>query len=385
MDFSLSEEHRFIQESVRRFAQNEIAPFAQQWDEKGELPIEILQQMAELGLFGCLVPEEYGGTDYGYLAMALITEELSQASSSVRGAMNMQCNGTAFNIYKHGTPQQKEKYIPALVQAEKLGCFAITEPDVGSDVMAIKTKAELKDGAYVLNGNKTWISFATIADVAIVYACTDPQAKGERLSAFIVDLDTPGVTTKPIHKLGSHSFPTGEIIFEDVRVPKENLLGEAGQGASILFGSLPVTRIGCAAGAVGLARACLNEAVKYSRERKQFGRPIADFQMIQSTVADMAASIEAARLLVYRAAWQRDQGVTNNVLETSYAKMFAANVVMEAANAALDIHGAYGYAAEYPVSRYFRDAKLYQIVEGTINVHRLIIGQDWLGLRKANR
>ena len=385
MDFSLSEEHRFIQEAVRRFAQNEIAPFAQEWDEKGEMPREVLGQMAELGLFGCLVPEEFGGTEYGFMAMALVTEELSKASSSLRGTMNMQSNGTAFNIYKHGTPEQKAKYIPPLVQAEKLGCFAITEPDVGSDVLAMKTRAERKGDSYILNGTKAWISYATVADVAIVYACTDPQAKGKRLSAFIVDMDTPGITTNTVHKLGSHSFPTGEIAFDDVKVPKENLLGPEGEGASIVFGSLPVTRIGCAAGAVGLARACLDEAVKYAQERKQFGQPIAKFQMIQSTVADMAASIEAARLLVYRAAWQRDQGVTNNVLETSYAKMFAANVVMEAANAALDIHGAYGYAAEYPVSRYFRDAKLYQIVEGTTNIHRLIIGQDWLGLRKANR
>lgn len=385
MDFSLSEEHRAIQEAVGRFAKNEIAPHAGQWDEDGELPREVLGQMAELGLFGCILPEEYGGTDYGFLAMALVTEELSKASSSLRGAMNMQCNGTAYNIYKHGTDEQKQNYIPSLLKAEKLGCFAITEPDVGSDVMAIRTSAELRGDHYVLNGTKTWISFATVADMAIVYACTDPQAKGERLSVFIVDMDSPGLSTNIIHKLGSHAFPTGEMFFEDVKVPKENLLGQEGQGASILFGSLPVTRIGCAAGAVGLAQACLEESVKYANERKQFGRPIAKFQMIQSSVADMAASIEAARLLVYRAAWQRDQGVTKNVLETSYAKMFAANVVMEAANTALDIHGAYGYAAEYPVSRYFREAKLYQIVEGTTNVHRLIIGQDWLGLRKANR
>lgn len=385
MDFSLSEDHRAIQDAVRRFARKEIAPYAQQWEEEGLLPRDLLAQMAALGLFGCLLPEEYGGTDYGFLAMALITEELSQASSSLRGAMNMQCNGTAYNISKHGNDQQKQKYIPALINAEKLGCFAITEPDVGSDVMAISTRAVSQGDHYLLSGTKTWISFAPVADLALVYACTDPEARRERLSAFIVDMASPGITTSLIHKMGSHSFPTGEIVFDEVAVPRENLLGQEGQGAEILFGCLPVTRIGCAAGAVGLAQACLQEAVTYCQQRKQFGQPIAKFQMNQGTVADMATAIEAARLLVYRAAWQRDQGVTNNVLETSYAKMFAANVAMEAANAALDLHGAYGYAAEYPISRYFRDAKLYQIVEGTTNIHRLIIGQDWLGLRKANR
>jgi glutaryl-CoA dehydrogenase (non-decarboxylating) len=198
-------------------------------------------------------------------------------------------------------------------------------------------------------------------------------------------MDSPGITTSPIHKLGSHSFPTGEITLEDVKVPKENLLGNPGEGARILFGSLPDTRIGCAAGAIGLAHACIDEAVKYCNERTQFGQPIANFQMNQHVIADVATAIEAARLLVYRAAWQKDQGVKNNVLETSYAKMFAADVAVQAADVAMDIHGAYGYSAEYPVSRYYRDAKLYQIVEGTKNIHRIIIGQDRLGIRKANR
>ncbi|MEW5911370.1 MAG: glutaryl-CoA dehydrogenase Acd [Thermodesulfobacteriota bacterium] len=385
MDFSLSEDHRAIQDAVRRFAHNEIAPHVQQWEEQGMLPREVLGQMAEMGLFGCLLPERYGGTDYGFLAMALITEELSKASSSLRGAMNMQCNGTAYNIYKHGSEELKQKHIPALINAEKLGCFAITEPDVGSDVMAISTRATAQGDHYLLSGTKTWISFAPVADLAVVYACTNPEARRERLSAFLVDMHSPGITTSTIPKMGSHAFPTGEIVFDEVLVPRENLLGQEGQGAEILFGSLPVTRIGVAAGAVGLAQACLEEAVKYCQQRKQFGQAIANFQMNQSAVAEIATAIEAARLLAYRAAWQRDHGVNNNVLEISYAKMFAANVAMQAANTALDLHGAYGYAAEYPVSRFFREAKFYQIVEGTPNIHRLIIGQDWLGLRKANR
>jgi glutaryl-CoA dehydrogenase (non-decarboxylating) len=385
MDFELSEDHRAIQEMVRQFAQKEIAPHAHEYDAQGVFPRDIVQKMGELGFFGCLLPEEYGGTDYGFLSMVLITEEVSRVSSSVRGAINMQCAGTAYNIFKNGNSDQKEKYIPPLVKAEKLGCFAITEPNAGSDVLAMKMRATKADGSYVLNGAKTWISFAPIADIAIVYAYTDPEAKGKGLSAFIVEVDTPGVSTAEIHKMGSHSFPTGEMTFEDVTVPEENLLGKPGDGARILFGSLPDTRIGCAAGALGLAEACLDEAVRYCNERTQFGQSIASFQMNQTVIADMATAIEAARFLVYRAAWQKDQGIKNNVLETSYAKMYAADVAVHAASSAMDIHGAYGYSAEYPVSRYYRDAKLYQIVEGTGNIHRIIIGQDRLGIRKANR
>jgi glutaryl-CoA dehydrogenase (non-decarboxylating) len=385
MDFELSEEHQAIQEMVRQFAQKEIAPKAHEYDGQATFPREIIKKMGELGFFGCLLPEEYGGTNYGFLSMVIITEEVSRVSSSVRGAMNMQCTGTAYNIFKNGDPAQKERFIPPLIKAEKLGCFAITEPNAGSDVLAMRTRATYKDGTYILNGSKSWISFAPVADIAIVYAYTDPESRGKGISAFIVEMDSPGITTSEIHKLGSHSFPTGEINFEDVRVPVENLLGRPGDGGRILFGSLPDTRIGCAAGAVGLAQACLDEAVKYCNERVQFGQPVSHFQMNQATIADMATSIEAARLLVYRAAWQKDQGIKSNVLETSYAKMFAANVAVQAASAALDIHGAYGYSAEYPISRYYRDAKLYQIVEGTTNIHRIIIGQDRLGIRKANR
>lgn len=384
MEFNLSEEQRAIQEIARQFAEKEIAPKAQEWDEKGVFPRETINKMGTLGFFGCLLPEKYGGTDYGFVSLCLIVEEISKASSSLRGAMNMQCVGTAFNIYKNGNSTQQKKYIPPLINADKLGCFAITEPDVGSDVLAIKTRAVEDGNNYVLNGCKTWISFAQVADVAIVYACTNPGAKARGLSAFIVDMDSPGIRTSEIKKMGSHSFPTGEIVFEDVRVPKDHLLGNPGDGAQILFGSLPDTRVGAAAGALGLAEACLDVAIKYCNGRVQFGNPIGTFQMNQAIIADVATSIEAARLLLYRAAWLRDQGA-KNVLEASYAKMFSANVAVQAANAAMDIHGAYGYSAEYPVSRYYKDAKLYQIVEGTTNIHRIIIGSDRLGIRKANR
>jgi glutaryl-CoA dehydrogenase (non-decarboxylating) len=385
VDFQLSKEHKAIRDAAKEFSQKEIAPVAHEYDEKHFFPRDIVTKMGELGFFGCLIPEEYEGTDFGFMEMVLITEEISKVSSSLRGAVNMQCTGTAYNILKNGTPEQKEKYIPPLVTAEKLGCFAITEPDAGSDVLSIETRATPENGAYVLNGSKTWISFATVADIAIVYAYTDQASRAKGLSAFIVEMDSPGVSTSEIQKLGSHSFPTGEIAFNDVKVPNENLLGSPGDGAKILFGSLPDTRIGCTAGAVGLAQACLDEAVRYCKTRKQFGQPIANFQMNQALIADTAVNIEAAKLLLYRAAWQKDQGVKSNVLETSYAKMFAAGAVAQAANTAMEIFGAYGYSAEYAVSRFYRDARLYQIVEGTNNIHRMIIGQDRLGIRRANR
>ena len=385
MDFNLSEEQCAIQAVAREFAEREIAPKAHEYDAKGIFSKEIVVKMGELGLLGCLIPETYGGTDVGFLNMCLITEEISRVSSSFRGAINMQCVGTAFNIYKNGTPEQKEKYIPPLIRAEKLGCFAITEPDTGSDVLSMKMHAVSDNTHYTLNGTKTWISFAPVADLAIVYAYTDPDAKGRGLSAFIVEMDSPGITTSEMSKLGSHSFPTGEIIMENVRVPQENMLGRPGDGARILFSSLPDTRLGVAAGAIGLARACLEAAVEYCNQRSQFGQSIAGFQMNQAIIADIATGIEAAKLLTHRAACQKDQGVKDNVLECSYAKLFAADVAVQAASAAMDIHGAYGYSAELPISRYYRDAKLYQIVEGTSNIHRVIIGLDKLGIRKANR
>jgi glutaryl-CoA dehydrogenase (non-decarboxylating) len=385
VDFKLPKEQKDIRDAARDFAQKEIAPVAHEYDEKHFFPRDIVTKMGELGFFGCLIPEEYEGTDFGFMEMVLITEEISKVSSSLRGAVNMQCTGTAYNILKNGTPEQKEKYIPSLVTAEKLGCFAITEPDAGSDVLSMETRAEPENGGYVLNGSKTWISFATVADLALVYAYTDEDARAKGLSAFIVDMNSPGISTSEIQKLGSHSFPTGEIAFNDVKVPKENLLGNPGDGAKILFGSLPDTRIGCTAGAVGLAQACLDEAINYCKSRKQFGKPISNFQMNQALIAETAMNIEAAKLLLYRAAWQKDQGVKSNVLETSYAKMFAANAVAQAANTAMEIFGAYGYSAEYDICRFYRDARLYQIVEGTNNIHRMIIGQDRLGIRKANR
>ncbi len=341
--------------------------------------------MGELGFFGCIIPEEYGGSGSGFLAQTLITEEIARASSSLRVAFNMQTCGPALSIVRYGTEEQKQKYVPKLVSAEMIGCFGITEPNAGSDVMAMKTTAIPKGDYFLLNGNKTWISNAQVADLSIAYAYHDREIGSKGLSAFIVEMKLPGVTTRPLEKLGTRSSPTGEILFEDVKVPRENLLGNLGDGVKLVFSSLNQTRLSCAAGGVGLAQACLDIAIKYCNEREQFGQQIGQFQMNQEMIADMAVEIEAARLLTYRAAYQKDQGDLGNNLETSYAKYYAGEIVVRAAHSAMKILGAYGYSTEYPVARFYRDAVLYQIVEGTANIQKMIIALDRLGYRPANR
>ena len=386
MDFELTEEQRAIQEMARKFAETEIAPYADKWDEEHHFPRDVVLKMGELGFFGCILPEEYGGTNSGFLALSLITEEISRASSSLRVTFNMQSCGTAYSIYRYGSDAQKEKYIGRLISGEWLGCFGITEPNAGSDIMALKTTAIDKGDHFLVNGSKTWITNAQAGDLCVLYAYHDRDAGSKGLSAFLVELkNSPGVTTRALDKMGTRSSPTGEIIFEDVKVPKENVLGGLGNGVKIVFSSLNQTRISCAAGGVGLAQACLDAAIKYCNEREQFGQPVGHFQMNQEMIANMAVEVEAARLLTYKAAYQKDQGQIGNTLETSYAKYYAGEVVARAAHSAMKILGAYGYSTEYPVARYYRDAVLYQIVEGTANVQKMIIAMDRLGIRKANK
>ncbi len=387
MDFALSEEHEILRSMVQDFAAEKIAPFADEWDEKHYFPYEeVIKPMGELGLFGSVIPEEYGGSDMGWLAAMIITEEIAKASSSLRVQVNMQTLGCAFTIFTYGSEDLKQKYISKLVSAEYMGGFAMTEPDAGSDVMAIKSKAEDKGDHWLLNGNKTWISNANLADVIIYYAYTDRSQDSKGLSAFLVELKNfNDIRTTDLDKMGSRSSPTGEIYLTDTRVPKENILGNPGDGARILFGSLNQTRLSAAAGAVGLAQACLDEAIKYCNERKQFGKPIGQYQMNQDLIAQMSAEIEAARLLVYRAAWAKDQGSLNNGLDVAQAKYFAGEVVTKCANYAMRILGAYGYSTEYPVARYFRDTPTYTMVEGSSNICKWIIALDQPGIRKANR
>jgi len=387
MDFKLGMEHEMLRKAVREFATKKIAPNAGQWDEDHYLPHkEALKPMGELGFFGTVIPEEYGGEDMGWLAAMIVTEEIAKASSSLRVQINMQVLGCAFTIFKYGTEEAKKKYIEKLCTAEYLGGFGITEPDAGSDVMAMSSTAEDKGDHWLLNGSKTWISNANVADVLIYYAYTDKSAGSKGLSAFVIEPQNfEGIKASALEKMGSHSSPTGELFLDNVKVPKENILGKPGDGARIVFSSLNHTRLSAAAGAVGVAQACLDVATKYCNDRKQFGKPIGTFQMNQDMIAQMATEIEASRLLVYKAAWGKDQGRLNNGLDVAQAKYFAGETVTKCANYAMRILGAYGYSTEYPIARFYRDAPTYTMVEGSANICKWIIALDQLGMRKANR
>jgi len=388
MDFGLSEELVMLRDMVRGFAAGKIAPFADEWDAKHYFPYEeAVKPMGELGLFGTVIPEEYGGNGMGWLAAMIITEEIARASSSLRVQINMQELGCAYTIYRYGSEELKKRYIPRLVSAEILGAFAITEPQAGSDVMAIKSTAEDKGDHWLLNGTKTWISNATVGGINIYYAYTDRSQGARGLSAFVLELDdkSNGITVTDLDKMGSRSSPTGEIILENTKVPKGNILGKPGDGAKIVFGSLAQSRLSAAAGGVGLAQACLDAVTKYAMEREQFGQAIGQFQMNQDMIAQMVTDIESARLMVYKAAWQKDQGNLNNNLEVAQAKYLAGELAYKCSQYAMRILGAYGYSTEYPVARYFRDAPTYAMVEGSANVCKFIIAQDQLGIRKANR
>ncbi len=387
MNFELPEELQMLRDTVRDFVDEKIAPFADEWEENHHFPYEeAIKPMGELGFFGTVIPEEYGGNDMGWLAAIILTEEIARGSSALRVQINMQTTGNAFTIYHYGGDEVKKKYIPALVSAECVGAFAMTEPNAGSDVLSMKSTAEDKGDHWLLNGYKTWISNASVADTVLYYAYTDRSAGTKGLSAFVIEpKNFNGITTTDLDKTGTHATPTGEIILENTKVPKENIVGKPGDGVKIIFGSLANSRLSCAAGGVGLAQACLEAVLKYAMEREQFGQPIGKFQMNQDMIAQMSAEIDAARLSCYRAAWQKDQGMLGNNLEVAQAKYLAGEIAYKCSRYAMSILGAYGYSTEYPVARYYRDAPPYSMVEGSHNICKFIIAQDQLGIRKANR
>ena len=386
MDFELSDEHRALQQTVRDFCRKEVVPVVAADEKAHRFQRELISQMGQLGFFGCPIPEKYGGNGMGYIAHAITCEEVARVSGSLRAGFNMQTMLTARTLLKFGTERQRQTLIPKLVRAELLGCFALTEPNAGSDAGSLKTTASKKGDYYILNGSKTWITYATVADLGVFFAYTDPCKRYKGMSAFLVDMHAPGVSTKLIEdKLGWHACPTGEVFLEDVAVPRENLLQEEGFGFPIMMMDLDGSRLTAASGALGVCQAFLDESIKYANQREQFGQKIGQFQMIQEMIGRMVVETEAARLLVYRCAAQKDQGKENNTLETSMAKYYACDAASRLADIALQILGAYGYSGEYPVERHLRDAKLYQILEGSANIHKMIIAQDALGYRKANR
>ncbi|MFO8071415.1 MAG: acyl-CoA dehydrogenase family protein [Polyangia bacterium] len=384
MNFDLTEEQILMRDTARKFAEDRIAPTIDEDEEAHRFRPELAREMGELGFFGSVVEERYGGTEAGHLVASLMAEAVAEVSASWGLPFNMQMNGPALTIQKFGNDDQKEKYIEKLVEAEWLGCFAITEPNMGSDVAALKTTATEADGGFVLNGSKTWISQGHVADVGLVYAYTDKDKGSKGMSCFIVDLKkTEGVTTVPIEsKFGLFCAPTSEIYFEDAFVPAENMLGERGKGFKICMTMLDVTRLSCAARAVGVGGACIRAAVDYANERTQFGKPIGSFQMIQEQIAEMVAEHEAAKLLVYRAAANKDaHPEVRNTHEVSVGKYIASESAVFCANTAMKILGSYGYSTEYPICRFLRDSKSYQIVEGTSNIQKMIISRHALGGR----
>jgi glutaryl-CoA dehydrogenase (non-decarboxylating) len=383
MDFELSEELVAVRELAREFAEKEIAPTAAKDDKARAFRGDLIKKMGELGFYGSVIPEAYGGNGLGFLGMVLITEEVARVHSAMRVAINMQI-GPALTLLQFGTEEQKRKWIPALVRGDIIGCFAITEPDAGSDVAGMRATATQEGESYLLNGTKLWISNGPVAEGGLVYAYTDRAQKHRGMSAFYVDFSQSGVSRKPLETLGAHCSPLGELTFENFRIPSENRLGSEGDGFKICMWQLNQTRLNCAAGALGVARAAKEAALNYANQRQQFGQKIGEFQMNQDLIAQMVVHEEAARLLVYRAAWLADQKKPNN-LETSIGKYTAAEAANYAADTAMKILGAYGYSTEFPVERYYRDAKSYQIVEGSSNVQKIIIAQDALGYRKANR
>ncbi len=375
MNFELNEEQKMIQKIVRDFAEKELKPIAGELDETGRFPTEILAKMGEMGLFGLPFSEEYGGSGAGYLAYAIAVEEISRACASTGITYAAHCSIGTGPIYLFGTEEQKKKWVPPAAQGKIFCAFGLTEPNAGSDAGGTQTTAVLDGDEWVLNGSKCFITNSTEGSVAVITALTE-KGKGSRgISSFIVPTDTPGFTVgQQYDKMGLKASDTAEIILEDVRVPKENILGKPGEGFKQFLVALDGGRISIGALSVGIAQASLDEALKYAKEREQFGKPIAKFQAIQFKLADMAMKVELARLMVWKAAWLKDQGLPFSK-EAAMGKLYASEACFANANEAVQIHGGYGYMREYPVERFLRDAKLMEIGEGTSEVQRLVIAR----------
>jgi len=375
MYFKLSEEHEMIRKMVRDFAKNEVAPTAAERDEEERFDREIFDKMAELGLTGIPWPEEYGGIGSDYLAYCIAVEELSRVCASTGVTLSAHTSLAGWPIYKFGSEEQKQKYLRPMAQGEKIGAYGLTEPGSGSDAGGMRTTARLEGDHYVLNGSKIFITNGGIADIYVVFALTDPSSKHKGTSAFIIESDFPGFSVgKKEQKMGIRSSPTTEIMFEECRVPKENLLGEEGEGFKIAMMTLDGGRNGIAAQAVGIAQGALDAATEYAKERVQFGKPIAAQQGVGFKLADMATSVEAARLLTYQAAWLESEGLPYGK-ESAMSKLFAGDTAMKVTTEAVQVFGGYGYTKDYPVERYMRDAKITQIYEGTQEIQRLVISR----------
>lgn len=379
MDFDLNEEQKMLKNNVRRFLEKEIQPLVEEYESKS-IPItkEIIKKVLPFGFIGGLLPEEIGGGNLDHITYFLMIEELSRVWPSLRAAVSTS-NMILTHIYESGTDKQKEKFIEPLLEADKIGFFALTEPNVGSDTSSIEMTAVLKENHWVLNGTKTFITNGMEADMGILFAQTDKTKGSKGITAFIVDRTETTYKARPIEKMGMHSCPTAELFFEDSIVPHENILGEVGQGLKLAGKMLNFARALVAFICTGVAQACVDASIKYAKERIQFGRPIGSFQLIQSHIADMLTLTSSMRLLGLQAAYLLDKGLPCQ-REASMAKLFATEKVLQVAEKAMQIHGGYGYSREFPVERYYRDIRHFTIAEGTNEIQRLIIGRDALGI-----
>ncbi len=380
MDFELSDEQRLIKDTARDFTNNEIVMQSRENARNHHFDTDLVKKIAAQGYLGAIVPQEYGGAGLDYVSYGLIVEEIGRGDSAIRTVISVQTSLVCSGILKWGTEEQKHKYLPKLCSGEWLGCFGLTEPDTGSDAANQKTRAKKTDNGWVINGAKMWISMANYAKVALIFAQTDPELGHKGLACFLVDTDQPGFKAQTIeHKMGLHASDTASISLEDVEVFDDDVLGEVGQGFKVAMSNLDSGRYSVAAGCVGICQGCVDESVNYAKQREQFGRPIASFQLVQAMIADMVLKTDASRLLVWRAGWLKDKG-RPNTLETSIAKLHATEASLECANLAIQVHGGAGYVDDHPVERYYRDARVTTLYEGTSQIQKLIIGREKTGI-----
>ncbi len=380
MDFDLTDEQQLIRQTAREFTDKEIVEQAKQNARNHHFDLDIVRKIADQGYLGAIVPREYGGAGLDYLSYGLVVEEIGRGCSSVRTVISVQTSLVCSAILKWGSEEQKHRYLPKLCSGEWLGCFGLTEPDTGSDAAKQRTRAKKTDSGWVINGAKMWISMGNYAKVALIFAQTDPDKGHRGLACFLVDTDQDGFQPSPIeHKMGLHASDTAAISLEDVHATDEQMLGEIGDGFKVAMSALDSGRYSVAAGCVGICQGCVEESVKYAKEREQFGRPIASFQLVQAMIADMVLKTDASRMLVWRAGFLKDKG-RPNTLETSVAKLHATEAAVWCANTAIQVHGGAGYVDDHPVERYFRDVRVTTLYEGTSQIQKLIIGRAMTGV-----
>src|SRR6266571_8170515 len=384
MDFELTDEQRLLQDTVRRFVDDRILPNAIENDIEHRLDLDAIAGMAELGVLGIVIPEEHGGAGLDFVCEALACEEIERGEAAFRTLISVHVGLNSLSLLRYATEAQKQRWLVPQAKGEKLACFGLTEPSAGSDVASMRSTARKEGDAYVLNGQKNWISYATIADHALVFAKTDPAAKHKGISAFVLEKGMQGFTSRETeHKLGIWAGSTGELFFENVEVPADNLIGDEGQGFEIAMYGLDQGRFTVAAGACGVIRACLERSVEYARERETFGQAIGRYQFVQDMIATMVLGYETSKLLVMQAAWMKNEG-RRSTRETSLAKWHATESAFEAAHLAVQVFGSYGYAAETGIERYFRNARAPIIYEGTTQIHKLMQAEHALGYRALN-